>query len=134
MALSVAIDKARRQTATRQNRDAHDRAALRLEEVFKVAGIADELDRLDRPRSIVTETAFAVAYQCVDAEDEREAVLDAFMKYQAEERAERRDRHAEVNAASGQMVRNNPVWIEGHRVPSEWINGAAAPLDSGDAA
>lgn len=131
MALSIAIDKARRQTATRANRDAHDRAALRLEEVFKVAGIADELDKLDRPRNVEVETAFAVAYQCVDSENEREAVLAAFMKWEADEKAERSDRHTEVNAASAQMVRNNPVWIEARRVPSEWINGSATPDDEG---
>lgn len=127
MALSIAIDKARRQTATRANRDAHDRAALRLEEVFKVAGIADELDRLDRPRNIEVETAFAVAYQCVDGEQEREAVLNAFMKYEADEKAEKRDRHSKVNGAAAQMVRNNPVWIENQRVPQEWLADGCGP-------
>jgi hypothetical protein len=134
MALAVALEKARRQTATRANREAHDRAALRLEEVFKVQGVADELDRLDRPRNISVETAFAVAYQTVDDDDEREAVLDAYMQWDADEKAERKDRHEAINSATAMLIRDNPVWIEGERIPSEWLNGAKVPGGSDGAA
>lgn len=125
--LTHKINEARRETATRENRDAHDRAALRLEEVFKSSGMADELDRLDRPRNMEVEQAFAVAYQKVDAEDERDAVVAAYMKWEADEKAERTDRHAKTGDLTTMLVRNNPVWIENEPVPDAWLNDGCGP-------
>jgi hypothetical protein len=127
VALSIAIEKARRTGASQENREAHKRAALRLEEVFKQSGMADELDRLDRPRNLKVESAFAVAFQAVDREAERDAVVTAFLSWQEDEKGERKDRHAAVNDLSAQMIRNNPVWIENEPVPDAWLNDGCGP-------
>lgn len=127
MTITRTLGEAIRATATRENRDAHDRAALRLEEVFKVQGIADELDTRDRPRNIDVETAFAVAFQTCDSEPEREAVVAAYMKWDADEKAERADRHEVGGSAAAMLIRDNPVFIERERVPAAWLTDGCGP-------
>lgn len=113
MVLTVAIEKARRQTATRENREAQARAELRLEELLKVDGIADEYAEVDRRGDLAIETQFAKLYQLVDTEHEREAVVAAFMVWQADEAEEERIVRGSVEEAGSVMRRNNGVWLEG---------------------
>ena len=88
-ALSIAIEKARR-GATTAARQRQDDAEARLEELIKIGGIPEEYDRLDRPGNLAVETAFARCYQLVDSDDEREAVVKAFVTWQSDERHERK--------------------------------------------
>lgn len=123
-ALSIAIEQARRQTATRANRERQRRAELRLEEIVKVAGIADGYARGDRDGNLLIEQTFAKLYQAVDSPMEREAVVQAFMVWQADERHESSMVRALADDSVAFLKRNNPVWIDGAAVPAD-SDGAA---------
>lgn len=110
--------------AGRANRERQRRAELRLEELLKVEGIADEYERVDRKGDLRIESHFASLYALVDSVEEKEAVAAAFatwMKSEAEEEAVLR---GSVTDASGYMKRNNPTWIDGAAVP-DGMDGAA---------
>lgn len=137
MTLTTRIEQARRgtrPTATRANRDRQRRAELRLEEIVKTAGIPDAYERVGRSGDLAVETAFATAYQLVNTERERDAVLRAFMVWEDDERGER----AAVRALTGDVVADlklhNRAWIDGTPIPDEWLNGAAVPANSDGAA
>ena len=124
MALSIAIDKARRQTATRENRERQNRAELRLEEIVKTSGIADEYEAVDRRGDLDIETHFARLFQQAPDEKFRTLVTRAFMAWQADEKAEEEAVYGSVGATVQMLKNNNDVWINGARVP-DGSGGAA---------
>ena len=119
MVLTTAIEQARRQTATRANRERQNRAELRLTEIIKVAGIADDFERADRKGDLRIESAFAALYQASKSENLRELVVDAFVAWQQDEAAEEAAVRGGVNGAVLQLKANNPVWLNGAAVPAD---------------
>lgn len=117
MALTHAIEQARRQTATRANRHRQHLAELRLEEIVKVSGIADTYEQIDRQGDLRIETAFARIYQMADSKQLREAVLDAFVAWQDDEKQEEAIVRGQTDGAVAMMKRHNPAFIEGVWVP-----------------
>ena len=117
MALAKAIQDARRQTATRSNRLRQHLAELRLEEIVKVAGIADDYEKADRAGDLRIETAFARIYQTVTDEKVRQLVVDAYVAWQADEREEERLVRGGVDTSVAMLKRHNPAFIEGAFVP-----------------
>jgi hypothetical protein len=124
LALSIAIDKARRQTATRANRDRQLRAEMCLEQVVKVAGIPDEFSARGRASDLAVEKAFATAYQLMDSEEERAAVVQAFMVWQSDERHESRIVRDLSDESVALLKSNHPLFIDGAFTPSD-SDGAA---------
>lgn len=121
MALTQAIEQARRTTASASNRQRQHRAELRLEEIIKVAGIADQYEAADRAGDLRIETAFARIYQSTSDEHIRDLVLTAFMAWQDDEKAEERIVRGEVGAAVSLLKSNNPTFV----------NGSFTPIDDG---
>lgn len=117
MALTRSIEEARRQTATRANREAQNRAELRLTEIVKTAGIADEYETVDRDGDLKIEGEFATLYQSVDSEAERQAVVRAFVIWQKCEQAEDGAVRQSVGSTVQVLKTNNPVWLNGAAVP-----------------
>lgn len=118
MALNRAITTARRQTATTANRQRQQRAELRLEEIVKVAGIADEYEAADRRGDLAIESAFAAIYQNAHSEELRELVVRAFMAWQSDEAAEEAAVRGGVDGAVTMLKRHNPTFIEGVFTPA----------------
>lgn len=119
MALAKHLEQARRQTATAENRLRQHRAELRLEEIVKVAGIADDYDHADRIGDLNVETAFARIYQMAESEPMREAIVQAFVAWQNDERAEESIVHGGVDSSVSMLKRHNPAFIEGAFVPED---------------
>ena len=117
MALARELTKARRLTATRENRDRQIRAEMCLEQVVKVAGIPEEYDRRDRTGNLAVERAFATAYQLVDSDAEREAVVQAFMVWQTDERHESSTVRELADESVELLKSNHPLFIDGAAVP-----------------
>lgn len=112
-ALSIAI----RQTATRLNRERQQRAELRLEELIKVDGIADDYALSDRHGDLAMERRFATLYALVDTEAEKEAVAAAFATWMKTERDEEASVVGSVKSTRSFMADNNPAFIDGAFVP-----------------
>lgn len=119
MALTQAIEQARRQTATAANRGRQHRAELRLEEIIKVAGIADQYEATDRVGDLRIETAFARIYQSTADEHVRELVTAAFMAWQDDERTEERVVRGQVDESVALLKVNNPAFINGAFTPDD---------------
>lgn len=128
MALHKAIEQARRQTATRANRVRQMKAELRLEEIVKVAGISDQYDRIDRAGDLNIETAFARIFQMAETKAMRDAIVDCFVAWQADEKAEEAIVHGETQGAVSLMKFDNPLFIEDQPIPfpSAGFDGDAA--------
>ena len=118
MALSAAINEARRQTATRENRQNQLRAERRITEIIKVAGIADEYDKVDRKGDLRIETAFARLYNAADSDLLRDLVVKTFMAWQVDERDEERTVKAHTEGAVVYLKEGNPIWLDGAAVPA----------------
>ena len=119
MALSNHLMEARRQTATRENRERQNRAELRLTEIIKVAGIADDFERADRQGDLRIETAFAALYQSSPTEHLRSLVVNAFVEWLQDERNEERAVRAGVDGSVHLLKINNDVWLNGAAVPAD---------------
>ena len=117
-ALSIAIEEARRNRATRANREAQLRAELRLEELIKVEGIADEYERVDRMGDLNIERRFALMYSMAHSERMRELIAQTYAEWMKDERAEELAVESRVREAGTFMRRNNSVWIDGAAVPN----------------
>jgi hypothetical protein len=113
VALTRAIER-----ATAPNRQRQLRAEMRLDEIVKVAGIADDYETIDRRGDLEMEKRFATLYHLVDSEAEKEAVAAAFAAWMRTERAEERHVSGAVEGSVTTLKRNNPVWIDGAAVPS----------------
>lgn len=100
------------------------RAERRLDEIVKVAGIADDYGRVDRAGDIQVEVAFARCYQLVDTDEERAAIADAFAVWQRTEKAEDLAVTGSVDEAVDLLKTNNPIWLNGAAVPGD-SDGAA---------
>lgn len=114
MALSAAIQRG----ATQLARQRQLRAELRLDEIVKTAGIADEYERTDRRGDLEIERHFATLYHLVDTEAEKEAVAAAFAAWMRSEAAEDTVVRGAVDGSVSFLKQNNPVWIDGAAVPS----------------
>ena len=119
MALSLAIEKARRQGATADNRDRQRRAEKCLDQVVKAAGIPEQYETRGRAGNLAVEKAFATAYQLVDTDREREAVVQAFMVWQQDERHETTIVRDECDEMVELLKSNHPFFIDGAYVPDE---------------
>src|SRR5688500_10023543 len=117
MALTRSIEAARRQTATRANRERQLRAEMCLEQVVKVAGIPDEFSARGRASDLAVEKAFATAYQLMDSEEERAAVVQAFMVWQSDERHESRIVRDLSDESVALLKSNHPLFIDGTYKP-----------------
>ena len=115
MALSTAI----RATATATNRARQRRAEARLDEIVKVAGIADDYATVDRHGDLEIEKHFAALYQLVDSDNEREAVARAFAVWQRSEQAEDDALRGSVDDSVGLLKSNNPLFIDGAYTPTD---------------
>lgn len=114
MALATAI----RETATRANRQRQRRAEARLDEIVKVAGIADDYATVDRRGDLEIEKHFAALYQLVDSDAEREAVARAFATWQKCEQAEESALTGSVDDSVALLKRNNDLFIDGCYTPT----------------
>lgn len=118
MTITLAVREARRRTATTANRQRQIRAELRLEEIVKVAGIADEYERTDRAGDLQMEAHFGNLFRLASDEEMRRAVVDAFVCWQRDEQAEERVVRGGVDESVTLLKANNPVFIEGQYVPA----------------
>lgn len=110
--------------ANRANRATQHRAERRLDEIVKVAGIADDYQTVDRAGDLAIEKHFAALYQLVDTQEEREAVAAAFATWQACERREEYALRGSVDDSVTLLKSNNPFWINGSATPDD-SDGAA---------
>lgn len=117
MALSRSIDEARRNRATRENRESQHRAELRLSEIVKTAGIADDYMAIDRQGDLDMESHFARLYQASPTEEMRVLVTRAFVAWQKDERAEEEAVYQTVGGTVQFLKDNNNVWLNGAAVP-----------------
>lgn len=124
MALAVAIAEARHQRATTANRQAQLRAELRLEELIKIEGIADEYGRVDRMGDLNIERHFALIYSMAESPRMRDLIAKTYALWMADEKAEEMAVRSSVDEAGIFMRRNNAVWINGASVPPD-SDGAA---------
>ena len=118
MALSNALIEARRQTATTANRQRQIRAELRLDEIVKAAGIADDYERTDRLGDLEIERHFATLYHLVDTEAEKEAVAAAFAAWMRAEADEDRVVRGSVDGTVSLLKSNNDIFIENVYTPA----------------
>lgn len=118
MALTNAIREASRATTSRENRERQHRAELRLSEIVKTSGIADDYANIDRAGDLDIETHFARLYQQAPSEEFRTLVTRAFMAWQSDERAEEEAVYGSVGATVQFLKTNNDVWLNGARVPA----------------
>ena len=100
-----------RQTANRRNRAAQHRVEVRLEELVKVAGIADTYEKADRQGDLAIETHFAHLYQLVDTDSEREAVVTAYRVWAKSEQVEDLAVRGSVDESVDFLKENNPLWL-----------------------
>lgn len=107
-----------RQTTNREDREAQRRAELRLEELIKVDGIADEYERVDRMGDLNIERHFALIYSMAHSDRMRELIAQTYAMWMADEKAEERAVRSKVEDAGTFMRLNNSVWIDGAAVPS----------------
>lgn len=98
-------------TRARSNRERQARAERRLDEIVKVAGIADDYTSEDRRGDLAIETHFARLYQLVDTQEEREAVATAYVVWQKCEQAEEEALFGSVGGSVDLLKRNNPFWL-----------------------
>lgn len=117
MALTRSIEEARRNRATRENREAQNRAELRLSEIVKTAGIADQYATVDRDGDLNIETHFARLFQESPTEHFRDLVTRAFMAWQRDEKAEEEKVYGAVGGTVQFLKDNNDVWLNGASVP-----------------
>ena len=123
MALNQAIEQARRQTATRANRQRQQRAEVRMDEIVSVAAIAPAYEQADRAGDLTIQDHFQSLYHLVDSEEEREAVARAFAVWQKCEQAEERALRGSVDESVDLLRTNNDFWL-----------GAYVPENDGGAA
>lgn len=124
MTITRAIESARQQRATTTNRLRQRRAELRLEEIIKVAGIADAYEEIDRHGDLNIETSFARLYQATADEHLRNLIVQTFVAWQNDERAEEACVRGDVDGAVQLLKNNNPAFIAGAYVPAA-SDGAA---------
>ena len=124
MALSRAISAARRQTATRENRERQHRAECRLDEIVKTAGIADDYMDIDRRGDLDIETHFGRMWNAATTEEMRTLIARTFAAWQRDERAEEDAVRESVGGAVSLLKANNDLFIHGAYVPAE-SEGAA---------
>lgn len=113
----MAISRAIASAASRTNRERQYRAEMCLEQVVKAAGIPDEFDKRGRASNLVVEKAFATAYQLVDSEEERDAVVQAFMVWQSDEKHETRIVRDLSDETVDLLKSNHPLFIDGQYCP-----------------
>ena len=117
MTLTRTIDEARRHRATRENREAQHRAELRLTEIVKTAGIADDYMTIDRRGDLEMETHFARMFHASPNEEMRVLVTRAFAAWQKDERAEEEAVYRSTGSVVQLLKDNNDVWLNGSAVP-----------------
>ena len=117
MALNQAIEQARRQTATRANRQRQQRAEVRMDEIVSVAAIAGDYEQADRDGDLTIQDHFQSLYHLVDSEEEREAVARAFAVWQKCEQAEERALRGSVDESVDLLRTNNDFWLNGALTP-----------------
>lgn len=118
-ALSIAIADAQK----RKRSDRQRRAETRLDEIVKVAGIADDYNEIDRAGDLDLETHFGKLWQAAETEEMRTLVARTFAAWQRDEQAEERIVHQSVGGSVQLLKQNNDFWL-----------GAAVPKNSGGAA
>lgn len=117
-ALSIAIAAAQKQRASRDNRQRQLRAERRITEIVKVSGIADEYGKVDRKGDLRIETAFARLYHAAPSEELRTLIVDAYVAWQVDERAEEQAVVGQTGMAVAYMKDGNPIWLDGAAVPT----------------
>ena len=111
MTLSEAIAQRQGSRASRINRARQRLAEIRLSEIVKVAGIADEYEAIDRAGDLAMETWFALAYQQATDDAMRSLIARGFVIWQRTEQAEERHVRGDVDASVDLLRENNPVWL-----------------------
>lgn len=124
MTLSAEIDKVRRNRASRANRERQQRAEKRMDEIVKVAGVADDYAAADRAGDLAIARHFTELYRLVDTDAERHAVARAFAVWTAAERREDLAVRDSVGESVELLKSHNPLFIDGSFVPSD-SDGAA---------
>lgn len=112
VAISIALSEARRQGATADARARQHRAELRLEEMIKVSGIADDYQKIDRKGDLAIERAFGNLYRCAPTDGMRDLVVRTYMQWMKDEAEEEKVVRSSVEGAVTFMASNNPVFIE----------------------
>jgi hypothetical protein len=107
MALSAAIQRGATQLA-RQNQL---RAELRLEEIIKVEGIADDYATVDRSGDLEMERHFGIMYHAAHSERMRELIVAAFLSWEKTERNEERVVRRSVDGTALMLRENNDVFL-----------------------
>ena len=99
------------QRATRVNRARQRLAEIRLSEIVKVAGIADEYESIDRAGDLQMESWFALAYQAAPDDASRTMIARGFVLWQRTEQAEEVHVRGDVDASVEHLKGNNVVWL-----------------------
>lgn len=107
----MTITRAIQRGATQLARSRQMRAEQRLEELVKIAGLPDAYDKAGRSGNLAVETAFARCYQLVNSDAEREAVTNAFMVWQRDERSERQFVNAFSSETTDLLKSNNDLFL-----------------------
>ena len=106
-ALSIAIANAQK----RKRSDRQRRAELRLDEIVKVAGIADDYNEIDRAGDLTLETHFGKLWQAAETEEMRTLVARTFAAWTRDEQAEERVVRESVDCSVTLLKTNNDFWL-----------------------
>ena len=117
MALSRRIEEARRASASRENRESQHRAELRLSEIVKTYGIADEYIRADAAEDTDMKVHFGRMYHAAPNEEMRVLISRAFAAWDKHDKKVDGLVNETVGAAVQLLKDNNIVWLNGAAVP-----------------
>lgn len=111
MALASTIADRQAKRSTTSNRRRQHLAEVRLSEIVKVAGIADEYQQIDRAGDLQMESWFALAYQSMPTDELRGLIARGFVTWQRTEQAEETHVRGDVDASVDLLKGNNNVWL-----------------------
>jgi hypothetical protein len=112
-ALSIAIADAQK----RKRSDRQRRAETRLDEIVKVAGIADDYAKVDAAGDEDLKTHFGRMWNAAETEEMRTLVARTFAAWTRDEEAEERIVHQSVGGSVQLLKENNDFWL-GASVPA----------------
>jgi hypothetical protein len=94
------------------NRLRQRKAERRLDEIVKVADIADDYGSVDRRGDLAIETHFGRLYQLVSSAEEKQAVAAAYVTWQKCEQAEDEAVIGSVGESVYLLKANNDFWLD----------------------
>lgn len=97
--------------ASAANRQRQRLAEIRVGEIVKVAGIADEYEAIDRAGDQAMESWFALAYQTATDEEMRKLIARGYVIWQRTEQAEERHVRGDIDQSVEHLKANNPTWL-----------------------